>query len=69
MQRNAKKRSVFQLTRNVAILSGNHGKNAVPRNATWRQYTLIFGQNWSSNSQKHCEFGSPALGMDSGEIW
>ena len=43
MQRNATPRSVFQLNRNVAILSGNQGKNAVPRNATPRQFTLIFG--------------------------
>ena len=50
MQRNAPPRSVFQLTRNVAILSGNHGKNAVPRNATWRQYTLIFVSKKQNNS-------------------
>ena len=37
MQRNATPRSVFQLNRNVAILSGNQGRNAVPRNATRRQ--------------------------------
>ena len=42
---------------------------------TWTQQfmTYISGlmlcQNWSSNSQKHYEFGSPALGKGSGEMW
>ena len=45
MQRNAPPRSVFKLTRNVAILSGNQERNALPRNASWCQYTLTFGHN------------------------